>query len=306
MDLADVPDPVEKYETMCRCAREAEAAGFDAIWLFDHFHTVPTPRLEATFECWTAMAALARDTRTVRLGQMVTCNGYRPPSLLAKMASCVDVMSHGRLVLGMGAGWYEHEYVAYGYDYPDVGERLRMLREALQVVKAMWSEERASFEGRRYRLREAINEPKPVQRPHPPLWVGGDGERVTLKLVALHADGCNVGGDPANVRHKLEVLRRHCEEAGRDYGSIVKSTSLSVILGDPSEVAAGVAATARRTGSSEEAVRTATVTGDAASIAGRIAEYAEAGADYVIVYLPEMATEGVIRRFAEEVVPRLR
>jgi alkanesulfonate monooxygenase SsuD/methylene tetrahydromethanopterin reductase-like flavin-dependent oxidoreductase (luciferase family) len=104
MDLEDIPDPVDKYETMTRCATEAERAGFDAIWLYDHFHTVPTPKLESVFECWTSMAALARDTKTIRLGQMVTCNGYRPPSLLAKMASCIDVMSHGRLILGIGAG----------------------------------------------------------------------------------------------------------------------------------------------------------------------------------------------------------
>ena len=215
MDLADIHDPVEKYETMSRCANEAQEAGYDAVWLYDHFHTVPTPQLEAVFECWTSMAALARDTSTIRLGQMVTCNSYRPPSLLAKMASCIDVMSHGRLILGIGAGWYRHEYEAYGYEYPDTPDRLRMLRESLQVIKAMWTQDEATFDGRFYRIRGAVNEPKPVQKPHPPIWIGGAGEKVTLKLVAQFGDACNFNADVETVRHKLEVLRQH-ERSQRD------------------------------------------------------------------------------------------
>src|SRR5205809_6851082 len=165
MDLAGVRDPVEKYETMSRCALEAESAGFDAVWVYDHFHTVPEPRLESVFEAWTSMAALARDTSTIRLGQMVTCNGYRPPSLLAKMASCIDVMSHGRLILGICAGWYEHEYRAYGYEYPETPERLRLLREALQVIKARWRKGEAIIDGSFYTVRRATDQPNPVQRP---------------------------------------------------------------------------------------------------------------------------------------------
>lgn len=306
MDLADVRDPVEKFETMIRCAREAEQAGFDAIWVYDHFHTVPTPQLEATFECWTSMAALARDTRTIRIGQMVTCNSYRPPALLAKMASCVDVMSHGRLILGIGAGWYQHEYEAYGYDYPDTPERLRMLREALQVVKAMWTLEQAEFEGRYYRLRGAINEPKPVQKPHPPIWIGGAGEKVTLKLVAQYGDACNFNADVQTVRHKLDVLREHCEAVGRDYASVLKTIEFYAILGDPSEVDRVVADTARRTGQGEAFIREwHAYVGDAGRIAQIIGEYVDAGVEYVIVNLPNAFESGAIRRFAEEVFPRL-
>jgi alkanesulfonate monooxygenase SsuD/methylene tetrahydromethanopterin reductase-like flavin-dependent oxidoreductase (luciferase family) len=163
---------------------------------------------------------------------MVTCNGYRPPSLLAKMASCVDVMSRGRLILGIGAGWYEHEYQAYGYEYPETPERLRMLREALQVIKAMWTQERAQFAGSYYNLRAAINEPKPVQKPHPPIWIGGAGEKVTLKLVAQYGDACNFNADVETVRHKLNVLREHCESVGRDYDSVLKTIEFYTILGD--------------------------------------------------------------------------
>jgi F420-dependent oxidoreductase-like protein len=306
MDLADVSDPVEKFETMSGCAKEAEQAGFDAIWVYDHFHTVPTPRLETTFECWTSMAALARDTSTIRLGQMVTCNGYRSPSLLAKMASCVDVMSHGRLILGIGAGWYQHEWEAYGYEYPETPERLRMLREALQVVKAMWTQEQAQFDGRYYHLRGAINEPKPVQKPHPPIWIGGAGEKVTLKLVAQYGDACNFNADVETVRHKLDVVREHCEAVGRDYDSVLKTIEFYTILGDRREVDRVVADTARRTRQEEGFIRSwYPWFGDAERIAQGIGEYVEAGIEYVIVNVPNAFEGGVIRRFAEEVFPRL-
>src|SRR5881398_3525047 len=194
MDLVGIPDPVEAYETMTRVAQEADALGFDSIWLYDHFHTVPTPTQEVTFECWTSTAALARDTKRVRIGQLVTCNGYRNPALMAKMASTVDVLSHGRLDFGIGAGWYQEEFEAFSYPFPDGPERLRMLDEALQIIHAMWKEPYATFEGKYYQVRGAINEPKGVQKPHPPIWVGGGGEKVTLKLVAQYGDASNIPG----------------------------------------------------------------------------------------------------------------
>ena len=306
MDLADVPDPIEKYETMSRCAREAEQAGFDAVWLYDHFHTAPTPQIESVFECWTSMAGLARDTKTIRLGQMVTCNGYRPPSLLAKMASCIDVMSRGRLILGIGAGWYQHEYEAYGYQYPDTPERLRMLRESLQVIKAMWTEEQATFDGRYYHVGGAINEPKPVQKPHPPIWIGGGGEKVTLKLVAQYGDACNFNADVETVRHKLEVLREHCETVGRDYDSVLKTLEFYAILGDSREIDRVAADAARRSGQDESFIRSwHPLHGDADRIAGIIQSYADVGIQYFIVNLPNAFEGGVITRFAEEVFPRV-
>src|SRR5437660_7733720 len=131
MDLVGISDPAEAYETMTRVAQEADTLGYHSIWLYDHFHTVPVPTQEVTFECWTSTAALARDTKRVRIGQMVTCNNYRNPALLAKMASTVDALSHGRLVLGIGAGWYEHEYRAYSYPYPETAQSMRRLCEAV-------------------------------------------------------------------------------------------------------------------------------------------------------------------------------
>src|SRR6476661_427685 len=167
LDLVDIADPVGKYEMMTHAGQEAERLGYDSIWVYDHFHTVPHTELETTFECWTATAGLARDTQSIRIGQMVTCNNYRNPALLAKIASTVDVMSHGRLDFGIGAGWFQEEFEAYGYPFPDGPERLRMLDEALQVIRALWTEDYATVEGRYHQVRGAINEPKGVQKPHP-------------------------------------------------------------------------------------------------------------------------------------------
>lgn len=306
MDLADIPDPVEKFETMIRCAQEAEAAGFDAVWLYDHFHTVPVPRQESVFECWSSMAGLARETRTIRLGQMVTCNNYRPPALLAKMASCIDVMSHGRLILGIGAGWYEHEFDAYGYDYPETPERLRMLREALQVIIAMWTQDEAKFDGTYYRLHGAFNQPKPVQKPHPPIWIGGGGEKVTLRLVAQYGDACNLSADVDVLRHKLDVLREHCAAVGRDYDSILKTVEFYSVLGDESEIDRVVADVARRAGQDEAFVRSwHPWHGDANRITELVNRIADLGVDYFIVNLPNAAEGGAISRFADEVFPRV-
>ena len=221
MSLVDVKDPIDAYETMTNVAKAADEAGYEAIWIVDHFHTVPTPTQEVTFECWMSLAALARDTKRIRVGQIVTCNSYRNPALLAKMASTLDVLSHGRLNFGIGAGWYEHEYRAYGYPFPDAPERLRQLREALQVIHAMWEQEEATFEGKYYQIHGAINQPKGVQKPHIPILIGGGGEKVTLKLVAQYGDACNVGGDLQMVEHKLAVLKQHCETLGRDFSEIL-------------------------------------------------------------------------------------
>ena len=231
MDLASIKDPVEAYEAMTRVAQTADELGFSSIWLADHFHTVPQPTQEKVFECWTTTAALARDTKRVRISQ-VTCNGYRNPALLAHMASTVDVLAHGRLNFGLGAGWYEHEYRAYGYDYPDTAERLRRLGEAAQVILAMWTQDEAVFEGNYYHVRGAINQPKGVQKPHIPLLIAGGGEQVTLRLVAQYADVCNIYGDLETVRRKFAILKRHCEAVGRDFESIRRTAGGVCAIGE--------------------------------------------------------------------------
>jgi F420-dependent oxidoreductase-like protein len=303
LDLTEIKDPVAQYEAMTAVGRDAEKAGFDSIWVYDHFHTVPTPEMETTFECWSITAGLARDTQSIKIGQMVTCNGYRNPALLAKIASTIDVMSAGRLLCGLGAGWYEHEWRAYGYGFPDVPERMRAFREAVEIVVKMWTEDRPSYAGKFYTIDGPINEPKGVQRPHIPLWLGGGGEKVTLKLVAKYAQACNVGGgNPDLVRQKLEILRGHCDALGRDYQSIAKSTNLNVFLINPGDDPERATAKARGKASLEE-YRKGTMVATPAEVRERVQQLTEAGADYIIAYLPRVAYERErVAQFAEEVV----
>jgi F420-dependent oxidoreductase-like protein len=303
MDLVEIRDPLAQYEAMTAVGRDAEKAGFDSIWVYDHFHTVPTPEMETTFECWSITAGLARDTSTIKIGQMVTCNGYRNPALLAKIASTIDVMSAGRLLCGLGAGWYEHEWRAYGYGFPDVPERMRAFREAVEIVVKMWTEEKPVYNGKFYTINGPINEPKGIQKPHIPLWLGGGGEKVTLKLVAKYGQACNVGGgNPDTVRQKLAVLKEHCDVLGRDYASIAKSTNLNVYMINPGDDPEQATAKARGKASLEE-FRKATFVGTPEQVRERVGQLVDAGADYIITYLPRVAYERErVGQFADEVV----
>jgi F420-dependent oxidoreductase-like protein len=307
MDLVDIHDPIEQYEAMTRVGQAAEQAGYDSIWVYDHFHTVPTPEIETCFEAWTITAGLARDTSRIRIGQMVTCNGYRNPALLAKIASTIDVMSHGRLICGLGAGWYEHEWRAYGYGFPDIPNRMRAFREATEIVIRMWTEEKASFHGQYYTIDGAINEPKGVQRPHIPLWLGGGGEQVTLKLVAQWGDGCNVGaGNVEVVRQKLGVLREHCAKLGRDFNTITRSTNINTFLIDAGDDPEKATAQARGARSYEQFARDTFVC-TPAQLIERIHQLAAVGVDYIITYFPRVAYDhSMLQRFAAEVLPQFK
>ncbi len=298
MDLASIKDPVEAYEAMTRVAQTADEVGFTSAWLVDHFHTVPQPSQEMTFECWTTTAAIARDTRRIRIGQMVTCNGYRNPALLAKMASTVDVLSHGRLNFGIGAGWHEHEYRAYGYDYPDAPERLRHLREAIQVIQAMWTQEEAAFEGKYYHVRGAINQPKGVQKPHIPLLIGGGGEKVTLKLVAQYGDACNVVGDLNTIKQKFAVLKDHCASIGRDYESIHRTIVAACSLGATDEEANAKFPAALRNRPSA----TGALIGSPATLRPRLAELEAAGVQEIILGFTDPLQLDTLRLFAREFI----
>lgn len=300
MDLVSIKDPVEAYEAMTRVAQVAEESGFNSVWLVDHFHTIPQPSQEVTFECWTTTAALTRDTSRIRIGQMVTCNGYRNPALLAKMASTVDVMSHGRLNFGIGAGWYEHEYKAYGYDYPDAPTRLRYLREAVQVIHAMWEQEEATFEGKYYQVHGAINQPKGVQKPHIPLLIGGGGEKVTLKLVAQYGDGCNVNGDLETLKHKFDVIKGHCAELGRDYEDIHRTTSIFCSIADTDEQAMTKIPEIMRARFGDRIA--AGLVGSPDTIRQKLTAYEEAGVQELIFTFPDVLTLDPIRQFGREFI----
>jgi F420-dependent oxidoreductase-like protein len=194
LDLVGI-EREDEWSTMVDVAQTIERAGYESLWVYDHFHTVPVPTQEVTYEAWTLMAALATVTDTVRLGQMCTCNSYRPPSYLAKVAASIDVISGGRVEMGIGAGWYEHEYDGYGYPYPKPSVRIGQLREGVEIMKRMWTEDEVHFDGEHYTLKGAICQPKPLQDPHIPFWIAGGGEQLTLRVAARYASYTNFGAD---------------------------------------------------------------------------------------------------------------
>ncbi|HLI06063.1 MAG TPA: LLM class F420-dependent oxidoreductase [Ktedonobacteraceae bacterium] len=303
LDLRNFTDPVEAYEAMTRAAQDAEALGYNSIWLYDHLHTFPIVTQDMFFECWMTTAGLARDTKRLRIGQTVTCNSYRNPALLAKMASTVDVMSHGRLILGIGAGWYQEEYLAYGYPYPSAKERLQRLGEAVQLILAMWTQEQATVGGRYYHIEGAINQPKGVQKPHIPLLIGGGGEKMTLRLVAQYADACNVGGgDVSTIKHKLDVLRQHCQEIGRDYNSIWRTTLIDYCsIADTQEEALAKFTPEER---ADEGIMSGALIGTPDTIRPRLAALEEAGIQEVILRFVDAPTLDCLRLFAQSFVAK--
>ena len=215
-------EPLDAWRRTTEVARQADRLGFESIWLFDHFHTVPRPTDEITFESFTSLAALAAITERVRLGHIVICTAFRNPALTAKMISTMDTISGGRMELGIGAGWKKDEWDAYGYGFPETPERLARLGDDLGVITAMLAGDKhqhATFEGTYSHVRNARNIPKPIQQPRVPIMVGGNGPNVTWRLAAKHADELNVDGmSPADVAKALPVIRGRCEEIGRDPG----------------------------------------------------------------------------------------
>jgi F420-dependent oxidoreductase-like protein len=223
-------DPLDAWRRTTEVARQAEALGFESIWLFDHFHTVPRPTDEITFESFTSLSALAALTTRVRLGHIVICTAFRNPALTAKMISTMDTISGGRMELGIGAGWKRDEWLAYGYGFPETKERLARLGDDLGVIAAMLAGDRhdhATYEGRYAQVRGAVNVPKPIQQPRVPIMVGGNGPTVTWRLAARHADELNVDGmTPADVVEALPVIAARCEEIGRDPSTLPVSVHL--------------------------------------------------------------------------------
>ncbi len=249
LDLVGI-DPAEHWPVMRSLAERADAGPWESVWVYDHFHTVPQPTAEATHEAWTLMAALAAATSRVRLGQMCTCMSYRDPAYLAKVAATVDAVSGGRTEMGIGAGWYEDEWRAYGYGFPTPLERLARLAEGVAIMRQMWTQGSSTFAGKHYTTDGAICRPLPLQDGGMPLWVAGGGERKTLRIAAEHAAYTNVDGTLEGFTHKSEILRGHCADLGTDFDAITRSANYNVVIGrDEAEVADRLAARrARLTG----------------------------------------------------------
>jgi F420-dependent oxidoreductase-like protein len=225
-------DPRQIVETLRRVTNAAERLGYDSFWVMDHFHQIPSVggEDEPMLEGWTTLGVIAGFTSKLRLGTLVTGNVYRHPSILAKIGATIDILSGGRLFMGIGAAWNDVESKAYGIPFPATKERFQRLEEAVQIIIKMWTDARINFDGCFYKIQNAYCNPKPLQKPHPPIMIGGSGERETLKLVAKYADACNLFGSPETIKRKLNVLREHCRTVGRDYDSITKSRLGTVFI----------------------------------------------------------------------------
>lgn len=315
LDLVGI-DPAEQWSVMNGLAQHADAGAWDSLWVYDHFHTVPLPTEEATHEAWALMAAFAASTSRIRLGQMCTSMGYRNPAYLAKVAATVDLISGGRAEMGIGGGWYEHEWRAYGYGFPAIKDRLGRLREGVEIMHQAWTTGSATLDGAYYQVDGAIVQPRPLQEGGIPLWIAGGGEKVTLKIAANRAAYTNFAGSLEEFDHKSAVLRGHCDAIGRDFSSITRSSNFNTIVGateaEAEDRLAAVVARLRphvgdeRAAAIEADYRASDGFGTVSQIVERLARRAEHGLGYAIHYFPEAAYDrSGIELFEREVIPAL-
>lgn len=309
-------------DTLSTLVAKAENKGFDSFWVMDHFHQISVvgkPE-EPMLEGWTTISVLAGITTRIKLGTLVTGVIYRYPSILAKIAATLDVLSKGRLFLGIGASWNEEESLAYGIgestnnsgsnnetspiSFPSNKERLLRLEEALQIIRKMWTEEpSASFKGKYYQIHNAYCNPKPIQKPTPPILVGGSGEKRTLKIVAKYADACNLFGSAETVRRKLDILKTHCRNVNRDYDSILK-TKLGVVVIDNDGLMAKKKVQQAFIGMPEAQLREFAIYGTPDDVLKQIKEFEDVGIQYLIVDLEPQREIEAIEVFADEIIKR--
>lgn len=315
-DLVGI-DPAEQWAAMSGLAAHADAGPWESIWVYDHFHTVPVASEEATHEAWSLMSAFAATTTRIRLGQMCTCMSYRNPAYLAKIAATVDVISGGRVEMGIGAGWYEDEWRAYGYGFPQPGERLARLDEGVQIMRQAWSTGSATLNGAHYQVDGAIVRPVPLQKGGIPIWIAGGGEKVTLRIAAKYADYTNFGGTADVFSEKSKLLRAHCTDVGTDFDAIVRSSNYSTVIAETeSEVQDRLAAIEARWVPSLGAQKAAAYileyggaigVGTPEQVIERLADLKSRGLGYAIHYFPEAAYDrSGIELFERTVIPALQ
>jgi F420-dependent oxidoreductase-like protein len=290
-------------------AVRAEELGYDHLWVYDHVETVPRREPTHVFEAFTMLAALSQRTHRAGLGQLVTCAAYRNAGLLAKEAACVDVYSGGRLILGLGAGWYHEEYGAYGYRYPDARERLAALDETLQVVRRLWQEERVTFAGEHVQLDDALCDPKPLQD-LPPVWVGGGGEQVTLRIAARHADATNWQVGLESFVHKSRLLEQYCDEIGRPFADITRTHGPDCRIFDTDAEARAWCA---EPGGGDlwdetdpETYWRDNLVGTVEQVRDKAQGFIDAGCGELVLWLRDYPGDETLRRFQGEVLPQLR
>ena len=315
LDLVGIP-PERHWNVMRELAAYADDGAWDSLWVYDHFHTVPVPTAEATHEAWSLMAAYAASTSRIKLGQMCTAMSYRKPVYLSKVAATVDVISGGRLQMGIGGGWYEHEWRAYGYGFPSAGVRLARLDEGVQIMRDAWRDGVVTFSGAHYQADGAIVQPKPLQRGGIPMWIAGGGEQKTLRIAAKYAQYTNFTPEPEAFKRKSEILAKHCGDVGTDFDSIVRSANFTAVVGDTD------AAVKERLGVIRDrlvgyvgedaadamiaATGTDAATGTPEQVVEKLKQMSDLGCDYAILYFPEAAYDrSGIELFERSVIPAL-
>jgi len=290
-------------------AQLAEAVGYDHLWVYDHVETVPRREPTHVFEAFTMLAALSQQTSRIRLGQLVTCAAYRNVGLLAKEAACIDVYSGGRLILGLGAGWYDREYQAYGYPFPSPRERLAILDETVQVVRRLWTEETVTFDGAHVQLDGAFCDPKPIQQ-LPRILIGGGGEQVTLRIAARHADATNwqVGLD--QFVHKSALLARYCDEIDRPFDAITRTHGPDCRIFDSDAEArawcAGPDGGHIRGAVDRDVYLRDNLVGTVEQVIDKTQGFVDAGCREFVLWLRDYPADDTVRRFMAEVVPRIQ
>jgi F420-dependent oxidoreductase-like protein len=280
---------------------------YDTAWTFDHFFPIMSDPTGPCFEGWMLLAALAAEAPSVKVGVLVSGNTYRHPAVLAKMGATLDHTSGGRLIMGLGAAWFEMEHAAYGIPFHTTAERIRRCDEAAEIIDRLWTEQQVTFDGRYYRIKDGYAEPKPVQKPRPPLMMGGSGEKLMLRVVARHADQWNTFGSPALFRHKLNVLGEHCASVGRNLDEIEVSWAGFMLVTDSKEEReAAVGRMAEAFGQPPENVEPGLLVGPSSEIRDRVHALIEAGVTHFISIANAPFNHDSLRRFAEEVIPEFR
>ena len=314
LDLVGIPTE-NHWPVMRELAQYADDGAWDSLWVYDHFHTVPMPTDEATHEAWSLMSAYAASTSRIKLGQMCTAMSYRNPAYLAKVAATADIISGGRVQMGIGGGWYEHEWKAYGYGFPSAGVRLGMLDEGVQIMRDAWRKGVVSLHGKHYQVDGAIVEPKPLQEGGLPLWIAGGGEKVTLRIAAKYAQYTNFTSEPGGFEHKSQVLADHFRDVGTDYDAIVRSANFNAVIGESeADIDDRIARLRARqvTKVNEQAVDAMLSTvkspdsasGTPEQVVEKLKRMRDLGCDYVICYFPEAAYDrSGIELFEREVIP---
>jgi F420-dependent oxidoreductase-like protein len=296
-----------EWSKMLALWQNADRWGYDSLWNYDHFYPIFVDPEGPCFEAWTTLSALAQATTRARIGTMVNGNTYRNPCLTAKMAATLDHISGGRLNLGIGAGWFELEHNAMGFDFKTVPRRLAALDEACRIIKGMFTEARTTLHGKHYHVTDVIGLPKPVQKPHPPILIGGTGEKVLLKLVARHADMYNASGSAERLKHYIDVIKRHGDTVKRDTSTIENTVMIALAYkADPERQQFVCNLIAGMSGATPEAARKSIMIGDKQECLDTIERYGKVGVSHFIFMLFQPIHEEDLQAFAEDVIPAAR